>query len=279
MTTNVLHCVSGPVFPLNMPQQGLKICIECTAPPAHIRSLCILYKFLLLFYLPLKQTIEDEQCDSSSNGPSRKGSTMRINSMTPSSSSHHIGLMNGCNGDNHSEHNHTLERNDGRNSSFSSSHSPHRPHTTNVSYNNTSTTTICENQNANSHHHSLDRESNNRCYREIGQRQFYNTNPKPQAHSKQQKQPQKFQHSNNLASRQSMPMKTVAKSQSNLSNTIISKSDANMAMNSSDECLNFDRMSIHSQCNSDIYKNQHMILASSNSNKSSKQYCKYHNFN
>lgn len=210
---------------------------------------------------------------------------MRINSMTPSSSSHHIGMLNGCNGDNNSEHNHTLERNDGRNSSISSSHSPHRTLTTNSSYNNG---IICENQNTKSHHHSLDRESNNKCYREIGQRQFYNTNPKPQAYSKQQKQQQlqqqeqrqqqqKFHQSNNLASRQSMPMKTVAKS--NLSNTTISKSDANMAINSSDECLNFDRMSIHSQCNSDIYKNRHMILASSNSNKSSKQYCKYHNFN
>lgn len=188
---------------------------------------------------------------------------MRINSMTPSSSNQHIvGMMNGCNGDN------TLER-DGRNSSISSAHSPHRTHTSNSTYNNMSDT-----QNNKSHHHSLDRESNNKCYREMSTRQFYNTNPKPQGHSKQQK---KIQQINNQSSRQSMPMKTVAKSQSNLSNNIISKSDANMAMNSSDECLNTDRMSIHSQCNSDIYKNRHMILASSN--KSSKQYCKYHNFN
>lgn len=201
---------------------------------------------------------------------------MRINSMTPSSSSQHIvGMMNGCNGDNASDHNRTLER-DGRNSSISTSHSPHRTHTSNITsnitYNNTS-----ENQNNKSHHHSLDRESNNKTYREMGTRQFYNTNPKPQGQSKQQKQ-QKLQQSNNLCARQSMPLKTVAKSQSNLSNTtIISKSDANMAINSSDECLNIDRMSIHSQCNSEIYKNRHMILASSN--KSSKQYCKYHNFN
>lgn len=196
---------------------------------------------------------------------------MRINSMTPSSSSQHIvGIMNGCNGDNNSDHNRTLER-DGRNSSISSSHSPHRTHTSASTYN----TTICENQNNKSHHHSLDRE-NNKSYREIGTRQFYNTNPKPQGHSKQQKQ-QKLQQSNNQSTRQSMPMKVVAKSQSNLNNTIISKSDANMAINSSDECLNTDRMSIHSQCNSDIYKNRHMILASSN--KSSKQFCKYHNFN
>lgn len=196
---------------------------------------------------------------------------MRINSMTPSSSSQHIvGMMNGCNGDSTSDHNRTLER-DGRNSSISTSHSPHRTHTSTITYNNTS-----ENQNNKSHHHSLDRESNNKTYREMGTRQFYNTNPKPQGHSKQQKQ-QKLQQSNNLCGRQSMPMKNVAKSQSNLSNNIISKSDANMAINSSDECLNIDRMSIHSQCNSDIYKNRHMILASSN--KSSKQYCKYHNFN
>lgn len=204
---------------------------------------------------------------------------MRINSMTPSSSSQHIvGMMNGCNGDNTSDHNRTLER-DGRNSSISSSHSPHRTLTSNVvSYNNT-----CENQNNKSHHHSLDRESNNKSlYKsEMGTRQFYNTNPKPQGNSKQPKQPQqqppKSQQPNNLSSRQSMPMQKVVKSQSNLSNTTISKSDANMAINSSDECLNLDRMSIHSQCNSDIYKNRHMILASSN--KSSKQYCKYHNFN
>lgn len=216
--------------------------------------------------------IEDEQGDTSSNGPSRKGSVMRINSMTPSSSSQHlVGMMNGCNGDNTSEHNRTLER-DGRNSSVSSSHSPHRTITSNVSYNN-----ACENQNNQSHHHSLDRESNNKMYREMGTRQFYNTNPKPQANSKQQKQQKIQQQSNNLASRQSMPMQKIVKSQSNLSNTTISKSDANMAINSSDECLNLDRMSIHSQCNSDIYKNRHMILASTN--KSSKQYCKYHNFN
>lgn len=193
---------------------------------------------------------------------------MRINSMTPSSSSQHLV---GCNGDSTSEHNRTLER-DGRNSSISSSHSPHRTLTSNVSYNN-----ACENQNNQSHHHSLDRESNNKTYREMGTRQFYNTNPKPQANSKQQKQPKIQQQSNNLASRQSMPMQKIVKSQSNLSNSTISKSDANMAINSSDECLNLDRMSIHSQCNSDIYKNRHMILASTN--KSSKQYCKYHNFN
>lgn len=196
--------------------------------------------------------------------------------MTPSSSNQHIvGLMNGCNGDNVSDHNRTLER-DGRQSSISSSHSPHRTHTSNSSYTNTS-----EHQNNKSHHHSLDRESNNKCYREIGTRQFYNTNPKPQGHSKQQKQQQKLQQQSNNQSmaRQSMPMKNVAKSQSNLSNTtLISKSDANMAINSSDECLNMDRMSVHSQCNnSEIYKNRHMIIASSN--KSAKQYCKYHNFN
>lgn len=215
---------------------------------------------------------EDEQ-DVISNGPiSRKGSTMRINSMTPSSSSQHI--MNGCNGDNNSEHNRTLER-DGRNSSISSSHSPHRTHTSNSSYN-----TITENQINKSHHHSLDRESNNKTYREMGSRQFYNTNPKPQAHAKQQQQQQKQQKSQQQSSRQSMPMKCVAaKSHSNLGNSIISKSDANMATNSSDEGLNIDRMSIHSQCNSDIYKNRHMILSSTSSNKSSKQYCKYHNFN
>lgn len=193
---------------------------------------------------------------------------MRINSMTPSSSNQHIvGMMNGCNGDS-SDHNRTLER-DGRNSSISSTHSPHRTHTSNSAYISTS-----EAQNNKSHHHSLDRESNNKGFREMSSCQFYNTNPKPQAHSKQQK---KLQQANNQSSRQSMPMKTVVKSQSNLSNNIISKSDANMAMNSSDECLNTDRMSIHSQCNSDIYKNRHVILASSN--KSSKQYCKYHNFN
>lgn len=187
--------------------------------------------------------------------------------MTPSSSSQHIvGIMNGCNGDNMSEHNRTLER-DGRNSSISSSHSPHRTHTSNSTYN-----TMTENQNNKSHHHSLDRESNREF---MGTRQFYNTNPKPQAHSKQQKQ-QKLQ-SNNV--RQSMPMKNVAKSHSTLGNSTISKSDANMAINSSDECLNTDRMSIHSQCNSDIYKNRHMILSSTSSNKSSKQYCKYNNFN
>lgn len=189
--------------------------------------------------------------------------------MTPSSSSQHIvGIMNGCNGDNASEHNRTLER-DGRNSSISSSQSPHRTHTSNSTYN-----TMTENQNNKSHHHSLDRESNREF---MGTRQFYNTNPKPQAHSKQQKQ-QKLQ-SNNLSSRQSMPMKNVAKSHSTLGNSTISKSDANMAINSSDECLNTDRMSIHSQCNSDIYKNRHMILSSTSSNKSSKQYCKYNNFN
>lgn len=197
---------------------------------------------------------------------------MRINSMTPSSSNQHIvGMMNGCNGDNISEHNRTMIEHDGRNSSISSSHSPHRTHTSNSSYNNTS-----ENQNNKSHHHSLDRESNNKSFREMGTRQFYNTNPKPQGNSKQQKQ-QKIQQINNQTARQSMPMKNVAKSQSNLSNNIISKSDANMAINSSDECLNIDRMSIHSQCNGDIYKNRHMILASTK--QSSKQYCKYHNFN
>lgn len=199
---------------------------------------------------------------------------MRINSMTPSSSNQHIvEMINGCNGDNNSnaDHNRTLEC-DGRNSSISSSRSPHRTHTSNSSYN-----YVCENPNNKSHHHSLDRESNNKCYREIGTRQFYNTNPKPREHSKQQKQQQKIQQSNNQSTRQSMPMKMATKSQSNLSNTTISKSDANMEINSSDECVNLDRMSIHSQCNNDIYKNRHIILASAN--KSSKQYCKYHNFN
>lgn len=207
---------------------------------------------------------------------------MRINSMTPSSSNQHIvGMMNGCNGggggDNTSEHNRTMaEHDNGRSSSISSTHSPHRTHTSISSYNNAT----LENQNNKSHHHSLDRESNNKSYREMGTRQFYNTNPKPQGHSKQQKQQKLQQINNQQIARQSMPMKNiVAKSQSNLSNNLISKSDANVAaVNSSDECLNnIDRMSIHSQCNSDIYKNRHMILASSN--KSTKQYCKYHNFN
>lgn len=175
-------------------------------------------------------------------------------------------MTNGCNGDN-TPPDLSLER-DGRNSSISSTHSTnHSPHRTFNSHG-----TVPENPNK---HHSLERESNNKLYRDIGTRQFYNTNPKPHAHSKQTKQ--KLQQSNNQLARQSMPIKNGTKSQTNLSNTtIISKSDANMAMNnSSDECLS-NEQSIHSQCNNDIYKNRHMILAS---NKSTKQYCKYHNFN
>lgn len=162
---------------------------------------------------------------------------------------------------------------DGRNSSISSSHSPHRNHNSNENQNKQQQ----QAQNNKSHHHSLDRESNNKMCRDIGTRQFYNTNPKPHGHSNKQKTPKLPQDGNNQLSRQSMPMNT-NKSQTNLiSNTIISKSDANMTINSSDECLNIDRMSIHSQCNNDIYKNRHMILTS---NKLSKQqYCKYHNFN
>lgn len=190
--------------------------------------------------------------------------------MTPSSSNQHIvGMTNGCNGDNMSS-DRSLER-DGRKSSISSTHSTnHSPHRNFKSHGTGDT-----NQQANgSHHHSLDRESNNKIYREnsMGTR-FYNTNPKPQAHIKQKMQ----QSNNNQLARQSMPMKNIAKSQSNLSNTtIISKSDANMAMNSSDDECPSNDMSVRSQCNNDIYKNRHMILAS---NKSSKQYCKYHNFN
>lgn len=194
--------------------------------------------------------------------------------MTPSSSTQHIvGMTNGCNGDNISS-DHSLER-DGRKSSISSmhstSHSPHRNFKSHGVYD-------LNQQTNGSHHHSLDRESNNKMHRDNNMAtRFYNTNPKPHAHTKQ-KQTQKIQHSNNnQLARQSMPMKNITKSQSNLSNTtIISKSDANMAINSSDdECQSNDR-SIQSQCNNDIYKNRHMILAS---NKSSKQYCKYHNFN
>lgn len=215
--------------------------------------------------------------ETTSNGPSRKGSMARVNSITPSSSSQQIV---DC-GD------HTLER-DGRKSSVSSNHSPshHRHHNGSTD---TVVNQISQSINSNkSHHHSLDRDGNNKGYRDMP-RHFYNTNPKPYGNSKHQKQ-QKL-HSietttNNHLARQSMHV-GANKSQTNLTtNTTISKSDANVTLNSSDECLNGgniggggggggDRLSMHSHTN-DFYKNRHMLITS---NKMNKQYCKYHNFN
>lgn len=198
--------------------------------------------------------------ESTSNAPSRKGSTARVNSITPSSSNHHIVECA----------DQTLER-DGRKSSVSSSHSPHRNHNGVENANHTN-----QQSNNKSHHHSLDRDGNNKSCRDMP-RHFYNTNPKPHGHSKHQKQ-QKLhstEATNNQLARQSMHMGP-NKSQTNLiSNTTISKSDANVTLNSSDECLSGDRFSMHSHGN-EFLKNRHMLITS---NKLNKQYCKYHNFN
>lgn len=111
-----------------------------------------------------------------------------------------------------------------------------------------------------SHHHSLDRDGNNKMYPEISMRHFYNTNPKPHNANCQQ-------------------LKNVVKSRSNQSNASMSKYDghATASINGSDECLNGDRLSISSHCSSSTATVADLHAAKSRSaSRLSKHSCKKH---
>lgn len=112
-----------------------------------------------------------------------------------------------------------------------------------------------------SHHHSLDRDGNNKMYPDMALRHFYNTNPKPHNANCQQ-------------------LKNVVKSRSNQSNSSMSKYDghATSSINGSDECLNGDQLSISSHCSSSTatVADMHAAAKSRSASRLSKHSCKKH---
>lgn len=166
----------------------------------------------------------------------------RANSVTPSSSHQH-NLNNANTGDSIHELNRAHE-------SDRSSIPPNCPHNYSVG----------QTKPKSSHHHSLDRDGNNRMYPDISMRHFYNTNPKPHNANCQQ-------------------LKNVVKSRSNQSNSSMTKYDGHAAtsINGSDECLNGDRLSISSHCSSSTATVADLHAAKSRSaSRLSKHSCKKH---
>lgn len=191
--------------------------------------------------------IAGEYSDSLSNGPSRKGSTFsvampsgRANSITPSSSQQHN--LNNVNADDSiHELNRTHESDRTSIPSNYPYHTGQKPKSSHL------------------HHHSLDRDGNNKMYPDISMR-HYNTNPKPHNANCQQ-------------------LKNVVKSRSNQSNSSMSKYDghATASINGSDECLNGDRLSISSHCSSSTATVADLHAAKSRSaSRLSKHSCKKH---
>lgn len=170
-----------------------------------------------------------DPADSLSNGPSRKGSTFSVStgraaSVTPSSSHHHNLSGNNSQGESAPDLNRTPERD-------------HQPHSCSDQSQSHGHSHSHRSKHKSSHHHSLDRDGNNKTYSDVSLRQFYNTNPKPHSANCYKKQPHQ-------TSRQSVPLKNVVKSRSNQSNSSLPK----MEMNGSEEYLNGDRLSISSHC-------------------------------
>lgn len=188
-----------------------------------------------------------------------------MNSITPSSSNHHI--VTNSNADSLTDLNRSFERDGSQkhlNSTISSTHSSHSSHSHRIHQ------TQSDNQHPRSkhksHHHSLDRDSNSKMYPDISSRQFYNTNPKPQSNCK-----------HHQITRQSTSLKNVVKSRSNQSNSSISKIEDPLGLNNSDDCLNGDRMSLSSHCSADtiMHKNLNTVTGTG-SGKPPKQCCKHH---